>query len=417
MTNADNKWKRTFFTIWSGQAFSLVGSAMVQFAIIWWLTSKTGSATVLSVSSLIAFLPQSILGPFVGPLIDRWSRKSIMIIADLSIAAASLLLAGAFLYGQPQVWQVYAILAFRSIGTAFHMPAMLAATPMIVPEEELTRAAGYSQAVQSASNILAPALGAAAVGLLPMSAVMLIDVAGAVIACVALLMVSIPQPPPVAGDARGEGFLKETRFGLQVLARTRGLGLLILATALFTIVWMPVSSLFPLLVTGHFGGGVWHLSAVEMLFGGGMLVGSLALGVWGGTKRRVETITVSWAVMGLILIASGTLPKGGFAWFAGLSAALGMAAPMFGGPFTALLQARVEPGVQGRVFSVIGSIMTIGTPLGLLIAGPAADRLGVPVWFLLSGVAVSALAVAVYLAPPIRQLEGTPACSEVTAEG
>lgn len=405
MMSIHGSWRRPFFTIWSGQAFSLLGSAVVQFALIWWLTSKTGSAMVLSIASLIAFAPQALLGPFVGPLIDRWDRKAIMISADLTIAAAGLVLAGLYLLGQPQVWFVYAALAVRSLGTAFHVPAMSAATPMIVPKEELIKASGYSQAVQSASSIVAPALGALVVVLWPMWAVMLLDVAGAVVACLALSLVPIPQPPPAAGDARGGGFFREARFGMQVLLRARGLGLLIAAAALFTILFVPVSSLCPLMVAGHFGGGAWHLSAVEAGYGGGMLLGSLILGFWGGSRKKARSISLAWVVMGAIMAVMGVLPKTGFVWFAGLSAALGLSAPLFSGPFTALLQTKMDPGVQGRVFSVVGSIMTLGTPLGLLIAGPVADRLGVSAWFLLSGLLTTAVGAACLLVPPVRQLD------------
>src|SRR5829696_4120350 len=90
------KWARRFFTIWSGQALSLFGSALVQFALIWWLTEKSGSATVLALATLVGMLPQIVLGPFAGALVDRWNRRVIMIMADGTIAAFSLLLAYLF---------------------------------------------------------------------------------------------------------------------------------------------------------------------------------------------------------------------------------------------------------------------------------------------------------------------------------
>src|SRR5512139_2853480 len=95
------KWAGRFFTIWTGQAFSLFGSSLVQFALVWWLTQKTGSATVLATSTMAALLPQIILGPFAGALVDRWNRRIIMVVADASIALATLLLV--YLFGTGQI--------------------------------------------------------------------------------------------------------------------------------------------------------------------------------------------------------------------------------------------------------------------------------------------------------------------------
>src|SRR5215211_5008471 len=133
------KWASHFFTIWIGQAFSLVGSALVQFALIWWLTQKSGSATVLAIATLVGMLPQILLGPFAGALVDRWNRRIIMMIADATIAAFSLVLAYLFAAGTVQIWHVYAIIAVRALGGAFHFPAMSASTPLMVPQDQLTR--------------------------------------------------------------------------------------------------------------------------------------------------------------------------------------------------------------------------------------------------------------------------------------
>ena len=122
------KWKPRFFTIWTGQAFSLLGSSLVQFALIWWITQKTGSATILATVTLVAILPQILLGPLAGALVDRWSRRAVMIVADSLIAAASLGLVYLFATGTVQVWHIYAISLIRSAGGAFHWPAMSAST-------------------------------------------------------------------------------------------------------------------------------------------------------------------------------------------------------------------------------------------------------------------------------------------------
>src|SRR5512144_2976309 len=109
-------WAPRFFTIWIGQAFSLFGSALVQFALVWWLTQKTGSATVLALSTLAALLPQIVIGPLAGTLVDRWSRRVVMIAADGGIALTTLALIYLFWSGQIQVWHIYVAMFVRSAG-------------------------------------------------------------------------------------------------------------------------------------------------------------------------------------------------------------------------------------------------------------------------------------------------------------
>lgn len=407
MNKIKDNWKLTFLTICTGQAFSLLSSAIVQFAIIWWITDKTGSALVLTISTLVGFLPQALCGPFVGTLIDRWNRKMIMVIADLAIAMTSLGLAMMFVFGEVQLWHIYIVLALRSLGTAFHLPAMLASVPLIVPSDQLTRAAGFNQAIQAASNIAGPALGAFVLAVWPMSGVIMMDVAGALLASVSLLLVQIPQPTPTTTDTQGQGFFKEMQFGWQALSKSRGLLILILATAMMTLVWMPINALFPLIVSRHFGGGAWHVGVSEIAFGSGMLLGSLILGLWGGMKNKVNTICAAYLVMGVTLFLMGSLPPSGFVGFAGAAALLGMSASMFGGPFTAIMQTCIEPGVQGRVFSFVNSIMLIATPAGLLVGGPLADRLGVAHWFLISGILIFLIGLTCWAILTVRRMEET----------
>src|SRR5215216_7140935 len=189
------RWAGRFFTIWSGQALSLFGSALVQFSLIWWLTQKSGSATVLAIATLVGMLPQIVIGPFAGALVDRWNRRIIMIVADGTIAAFSLLLAYLFATGTVQVWHVYAIMAVRALGGAFHFPAMSASTPLMVPKEQLTRINGLNQALQGVNSLAAPPLGALLLGILTTQGVLLIDVGTAMLAILPLLFIPIPQPP------------------------------------------------------------------------------------------------------------------------------------------------------------------------------------------------------------------------------
>jgi len=126
----DNKsWKATFFTIWSGQALSILGSQLVQFALIWYLTVQAGSATVLATATLVGMLPNVVLGPFIGTLVDRWNRRRTMLLADSIEAIATIALAVLFALDAVEVWHIFAILFVRSLAGAFHANAMNALHP------------------------------------------------------------------------------------------------------------------------------------------------------------------------------------------------------------------------------------------------------------------------------------------------
>ena len=191
----DNKpWKKTFFTIWSGQALSILGSQLVQFALIWYLTVQTGSATVLATASLVGMLPNMILGPFIGTLVDRLNRRWIMLLADSIEALTTIALAVLFALGTVEVWHIFVVLFVRSLAGAFHTNAMNASTSLMVPVEQLTRVQGLNQLLSGGLNVVAAPLGALLLGILPMQGVLSIDVVTALFAILPLAFIHIPQP-------------------------------------------------------------------------------------------------------------------------------------------------------------------------------------------------------------------------------
>ena len=195
MNALQRNWKQNFFTIWAGQAFSQFSSAVLQFAIVWYLTDQTGSALVLTAAMMMGFLPQGVLGPFIGVFIDRYNRKRIMILSDLFISAASLVMVIAGWTGTLSTELILVVLFFRSIGSAFHTPCLQAVTPQIVPEDQLTRCAGYSQALESVSQILSPVLAAIFYSSWSLSGIIFLDVLGALAAVFTLAITEIPKLP------------------------------------------------------------------------------------------------------------------------------------------------------------------------------------------------------------------------------
>ena len=260
MTIKIEKWKRDFLIIWAGQAVSLITSAILQMAIIFYLTEKTGSALVLSIASLAGFLPYTLFGPAIGVFVDRYDRKLVMIGADLIIAAAGAVLAFIALFMELPVWMIMVVLFIRSVGTAFHTPALSAATPLLVPPEQLTRCAGYSQSLQAISYILSPAVAAFLYAAWQLNAIIAIDVVGALVACLTVAFIHIPKLTP--GQLSLErNFWKEMKDGFMVLKENRGLFALLLVGTLYMFVYMPINALYPLMSMDYFLGTPLH--AVE----------------------------------------------------------------------------------------------------------------------------------------------------------
>lgn len=397
-------WKRTFFTIQSGQAISLITSSALQMALIFYLTEKTNSSMTLALATLVGFLPQGVLGLFIGGWIDRHSRKRIMIGADLFIAAVSALLAVISAFLDPPVWVVLAILFLRSIGSAFHTPSINAVTPLIVPTDKLAKCTGYIQSLQSVSSIVSPALGALLYAQCTLTEIIALDVVGAVIASIAVMLVKIPNID-VANIPQSEGVLAGAKEAYRILAQQKGLLTLLWMGALYMFAYMPINALFPLISMNHFGGTTWHVAMSESVFAAGMLLGGIVLGVWGGFQRKTTTVLLSIAVMGIALLIAGVLPASGFIAFVVCCAIMGFSAPIYGVQ-TAIYQEMVRPEYLGRVFSLSLSTMSLAMPLGLIAAGCFADMTGVETWFAISGIFIAGIAVVGAVLPSIKELYG-----------
>ena len=397
-------WKRTFFTIQSGQAISLITSSALQMALIFYLTEKTNSSMTLALAALVGFLPQGVLGLFIGGWIDRHSRKRIMIGADLFIAAVSALLAVISAFLDPPVWVVLVILFLRSIGSAFHTPSINAVTPLIVPTDKLAKCTGYIQSLQSVSSIVSPALGALLYAQCTLTEIIALDVVGAFIASIAVMLVKIPNID-VANIPQSEGVLAGAKEAYRILAQQKGLLTLLWMGALYMFAYMPINALFPLISMNHFGGTTWHVAMSESVFAAGMLLGGIVLGVWGGFQRKTTTVLLSIAVMGIALLIAGILPASGFIAFVVCCAIMGFSAPFYGVQ-TAIYQEMVSPEYLGRVFSLSLSTMSLAMPLGLIAAGCFADMTGVETWFAISGIFIAGIAVVGAVLPSIKELYG-----------
>ncbi|MDO4754065.1 MAG: MFS transporter [Bacillota bacterium] len=372
-----NTWKKTFFTIYAGQAFSIIGSSAVQFAMIWYLTELTASAVTLSVAAIFGFLPGLLFSSFAGVYIDRNKKKTVMVIADGGIAVSSAILAVAFcMPSPPAVWLIYAMLFVRGVGSVFHSISMQAAIPLFVPDTELVKAGGWAQFVNGSGNLIGPALGALLMTYMDMAYVMLVDVVGAAFAIICLLLIKIHDPKKTYRAEESPDFWREFKHGLRVLKGNKALYRATPFYVLTGFLYMPVNAMFLLLVAIHYGGTELQAGYVEVAAAVGAIAGSVLIGLCGEIQRKLQVFSFSVTTIGLCVIIIGALPASLFWLCVVFSLCIGIGIPFFNVPFYAFMQKSIPPDELGRVTSLLYMLCCFVNPLGLIIAGPAGDIIG-----------------------------------------
>ena len=399
-----DNWKRVFAIIWTWQFLSILTSSIVNFAIVLWLSLETGSAEVLAFATMAALLPQSVLGLFTGIFIDRWKRKRVMIMADSFIAFCTLILAVLFYFDLAKISHIYVLLALRSVGSAFHMPAMQASVPLLAPKSELMRIAGINQVIQSVCNIAGPALAGLFITMMKMTNILLLDVAGAAFACLSLCFVFIPDPSHEERNSELH-LWREAKEAIMEVRNQYGLSWLFLLSILATFVIMPVSVLFPLMTLNHFAGNAFQVSLVEVSWGGGALLAGALLGLKKYRWNEILLINGMYIALGLTFLFSGLLPVSGFIWFAVLTALGGVCGSLYFATFTTVIQSRIDPGVMGRVFSFYMSFSMLPSMIGLLSTGFLADSIGLGNTFIISGGFLCLIGIISFFIPSLISLK------------
>lgn len=377
-------WKKSFFTMYIGQAFSLLSSSAVQFSIIWWITVQTGSAIALTIASVVGLLPQAIIGPFAGVWIDRYNRKTIMIIADSAVALSSLALGISFFFGTPAMIFIYSILFIRALGETFHKPAMQAAIPQLVPTSELTKAGGLGQMVSSACSMVGPMLGALLMSITTLQYVMLVDIIGAGLAVLTLSTVKIVKHKTTKNSRLN--IIQDMKQGIDAIKANKALMRVCIPILLSTIVFVPLGTLLPLMVKTYFNGTAWHNGIVQTLFSSGMLVAALAISITGGLKKQFLMISLGILALGTSSLIGGLLPASAFGLFCIVVFIMGTTGMCSNIPFTAYMQKTIPQENMGKVISLITSVMSFAAPVGMFIAGPVSQIIGVSNWMISAGV-------------------------------
>ena len=395
-----DEWRRNSVLFLLSQFVTGITSMIVQYAIIWYLTQESGSATVLSFATLFAMLPMVLLSPFVGTFVDRWNKKALLIVPDVIAAVVAVILSAVgTINANFPIWLVFVSLTVRSLAQAFQMPTIQSIMPTIVPAEEVTKVNGQLGMVQSATLIISPALGALLYGLIPITILILVDVLGAVFGIALLMFVTIPNSRAANG---GEiNVLADARFGLERIGTVSGLWTMLIIGSLFTLLIMPAASMYPLITLQYFRGTVMQAGIVEMVWSAGSLIGGAIIGTW---KNRVIPVIGGMVVLGVSFALCALLARDmtGFVIFTVLNIFAGMAAAFPSTLLMAMMQQSFPPHELGRVFGVVMAIIGLAGPLGLVFVGPLADLIGVQWIFTISGLGAILCAMLMVALPATR---------------
>lgn len=396
-------WKRDVVTFLSGQTISLFGSMLVQYAVMWHLTLETKSGTVMALAALFGFLPQAVISIFGGVWADRLNRKMLIIVADATIAVTTLGLALFMISGIDALWLIYATLAIRSLGAGIQTPAVSALVPQITPRKHLIRVNGLLGTIQSVMALLAPALAAALYATFGIVSIFFVDVVTAAIGI--LLLAAIAVPTIVRADK--PAYFTDLVEGVRYVATHRLIRWLLVLFGVVFLLTVAPSYLTPLMIVRSFGGEFFGLDEVaklavnELAFSIGMLLGGAVIAIWGGTKNKVIMIVVASVAFGVLSVGLG-LSTNLIVFFAFMFL-VGLAVPFFSTPAMTIIQLRVEPERQGRVFGFVGIVMAVSMPIGMVVFGPLADAMPVETLLVIAGAVTFVVVAIAVLVPAGRQ--------------
>jgi MFS transporter, DHA3 family, macrolide efflux protein len=420
---------RGFLLLWFGQFVSLVGSALTRFAITIWAYQQTESVLALTLVGVFSFAPGVIFGPIAGVLVDRWERKKVMILSDLGAGISTIVLFALYLAGDLQIWHLYIAGAFSSIFDSFQFPAFSATITMMVPKQHFARANGLQSLADNTSTIAAPVLAGGILAAAGLQAILLIDIVTFLFAISTITAVFIPRSPSANREKSQLSLKADVLFGFRYIRQRPSLLGMQMMFFFANLFGGAALVLIAPMVLARTNGDELALGTVQAALGIGGVAGSLLMGVWGGSKRRVHNILISMALSGMLGHIIIGLSRGVAVWSVG-AFLLMFFIPLMNAANQAIWQSKVAPNIQGRVFTVRRLIAQITLPISMFTAGWLADFVfepamqpggtlapilgqilgtgpgtGMSVIFLITGVAATISGLSGYLIPAVRTIE------------
>ncbi len=389
----EKNWKRNIAYLLTSQAISMIGTMLVQYAIIWHVTLSTKSGTMIGLMSCIGLLPMVLVMPFAGALADHYNRKKLAIVSDSCVAVVSLMMAIILFVNirmENNILLLLLVTFIRSVGQGFQTPAISSIIPQLTPKKHLVRVNGIDQTIQAVMLLASPALAAALLAVLPLAGILMIDFVTAAIGITTMFFkVKVPLLQPA--EAKEINVFVEIKTGVNYLRTHKILIALIIAGFAGSVFSTPASNLGPLQITRKFHDGLWQLSAVEIGFALGMLLGGSVMSTWGGLKNKIKTVALGYSLLVIPFILLGITSI--FWLYLAMMAAIGFVVPISRTAMVSFFQSETDDEHMGRVMSIVTMAISIASPTTMLLLGPLADLISIDYIMIASGISMIPLAV------------------------
>ncbi|MGC9778396.1 MAG: MFS transporter [Candidatus Heimdallarchaeota archaeon] len=402
---------RHFLYFFSGQQASLLGSSIVSFAIIWWLTITTQSELMLGIASLVSLGPYVLVAPISGVLADRFSRKKLLIITDAFQAVVTVTLSILFLTNHNSIAAVLVILGIRGTAQAFHAPISMSIAPTMVPQKHLSRINGLSYLFGGLIYIIGPIIGASLLAIPGINIGMILwaDVITFVIALIPLLIITIPSvvKQEVTEEVQ-QSFVAQFMEGYNALKSTKGMLALLFGAMAMNFLMSPLMGLLPLFVNKIHGGTEVSYAIVVSMLQAAIVVGGLIMSLIKGSNKPIMLLLFSLTFQVFCQIALTFIPSS----FNGRFWTIGAMLFLYALPL-AIIDVSVITSIQvlvpkeklGRVIATIMAISPAMRPLGLFLSGVIAEFVGINAVLIASGILAAVVFGLIYLFTPLRQLD------------
>lgn len=374
-----DNWHFKLFAYMTSQGISLLGSTIVSFAVMWYVTLKTGSGIAVAGVTITTYLPQAIIMLFGGVLADRYPPKKIVMLADSFVALSTLVLAILFLIGIDSIGWIYFFNSLRSLGSGIQMPAIKSMLPILVPEKELMRANSIYTSIWCVIQLVSPGISGIIMNFVSISGVFFIDVITAVIGISLLSTISMPSRKNSENNYK---LMVELKSGIRYILSNKSLKNSILFYSAFSFLVVPASQLTPLLASQTFGDEIWILSTIETAFSIGALLVSLFLSYKTLSTAPFKLIGFSAMLFGFVMIL--LIPSKNIILFTILMFVMGIGSPLYYTPLTTHIQEITEESYLGRTFSFVDLFSSLAIPFGMIVFGPLSN-LSIVIPFLIPG--------------------------------
>lgn len=409
---AEKKTFKQYLFLFTGQHISMLGSSIVSFAIIWWLTITTQSEMMLGIASLVSLGPFVLVAPFSGMLADKFNRKTILIIVDAFQAVVTVTLSILFITNHVSVAIIFVVLGLRGTAQAFQVPVSISIAPTMVPKKQLSRINGLSYLFSGLINIVGPAIGAAlfAIPGINLGMVLWIDLITFVIAIIPLIIVKIPSvaKPEVEEGQVKESYIMQMSEGFNALKDIKGMLALLFGAMTINFFMSPLMALLPLFVNKVHGGTEVNYALVIGMLQAALVVGGLFMSLFKGFKKPVLIFLFSLIVQACCQIALTFVPTdiAGRFWIIGaILFVLAIPFSILDVSFITSIQVLVPKEKLGRVIATIMAISPAIRPLGQFLSGVIAEYTGMNIILIVSAVLAVVSLLAIYLFTPLRRLD------------